>query len=109
MNDYLLYICINFRMSNNLFTILKYFFFRDKVERAYRDLKRDLFQPHLSMEEQYGLIDKLYQATKCNSTLKKLFWRVSESRHFYLAMFGQKGHFCHSFGPPAGQRLEYRQ
>ena len=53
-------------------------FLRDKVERRYNKMKRELFQPSLSLETTFLLVDQLFTSAKSNFMFKKLFWKVSE-------------------------------
>ncbi|GFO21228.1 hypothetical protein PoB_004773300 [Plakobranchus ocellatus] len=58
---------------------------REKLERTYSHLKRDLFHPNLSMEEQYVLIDRLHSTTRSSPTLKKLFWKNPDMFSFLVS------------------------
>ncbi|BFZ08141.1 hypothetical protein BsWGS_11180 [Bradybaena similaris] len=57
---------------------------RDSVERLYSRIKRDLLQPHLSLEEQYALIDQLCSDIKSNNTIKRLFWKTPDMLAFLI-------------------------
>ncbi|CAL1536975.1 unnamed protein product [Lymnaea stagnalis] len=59
-------------------------FKKDQVERDYIHLKRDLFKTDLSIEEKFTLIDQLYNTTKCNFVLKKLFWKQPDMFTFLI-------------------------
>ncbi|KAK3743524.1 hypothetical protein RRG08_027392 [Elysia crispata] len=57
---------------------------REKVERTYSQLRRDLLQHALSMEEQFVLIDRLQSTTRSSPMMKKLFWKSSDVFSFLV-------------------------
>ncbi|XP_012943380.1 uncharacterized protein C12orf56 [Aplysia californica] len=57
---------------------------RDKIERRYNKMKRDLFQPGQGLETQFSLVDELLTAVQANFMLKKLFWRNPDVFSFMI-------------------------
>ncbi|RUS82666.1 hypothetical protein EGW08_009569, partial [Elysia chlorotica] len=57
---------------------------REKVERTFSQIRRDLLQHPLSMEEQFVLIDRLQSSTKSSPMMKKLFWKSSDVFSFLV-------------------------
>ncbi|CAG5120172.1 unnamed protein product, partial [Candidula unifasciata] len=57
---------------------------RDTMERKYCQIKRDLLQHRLHLEEQYALIDQLCSATKSNNMFKRFFWKNPDMLSFFI-------------------------
>ncbi|GFR94817.1 hypothetical protein ElyMa_006258900 [Elysia marginata] len=57
---------------------------REKLERTYSQLRRDLLQHTLTMEDRFTLVDRLQSTTRSSPMMKKLFWKSSDVFSFLV-------------------------
>ena len=56
-------------------------FFSEQLETSFCELKSELLNPRMPMEELFDLVDELNNAAERKFTIKKLFWKVNSAIH----------------------------